>query len=62
MRYEPKGTAALHILAGFPIKARVELEPDGRVSVKTVGELQRVTTWPRECGDHDAQERYPEVQ
>jgi hypothetical protein len=47
VRYKPKGTAALQIaLGGLPDKMRVELDPDVGVSVRTVGELRKVTIWP----------------
>jgi hypothetical protein len=39
MRYKPKNIAALHIaLAGLPDKMRVEVDPDIKVSAKTVAE------------------------
>ena len=61
MRYRPKGTAALHIaLGGLPDKMRVELEPDVGVSVRTVGELRKVTTWPENLVITTPQERYSE--
>ena len=61
MRYKPKGTAALHIaLSGLPDKMRVELDPDVGVSVRTVGELRRVTMWPENLVITTPQERYPE--
>jgi hypothetical protein len=48
MRYRPKSTDALHIaLGGLPNKTRVEVDPDIEVSAKTVGELCKVTVWPR---------------
>ena len=61
MRYRPKGTAALHIpLGGLRDKMRVELEPDVGVSVRTVGELRKVTTWPENLVITTPQERYSE--
>ena len=61
MRYRPKGTAALHIaLGGLPDKMRVELDPDVGVSVRTVGELRKVTTWPENLVITTPQERYSE--
>ena len=46
MYYKPKSVAALHIaLAGLPDRMRVEVDPDVRVSAKTVGELRNVTAW-----------------
>jgi hypothetical protein len=61
MRYKPNGTAALHIvLGGLPNKMRVELDPDVGVSVRTVGELRKVTTWPENLVITTPQGRYPE--
>ena len=61
MQYRPKGTAALHIaLGGLPDKMRVELEPDVGVSVRTVGELRKVTAWPENLVITTPQERYSE--
>jgi hypothetical protein len=61
MRYKPKGTAALHIaLGGLPDKMRVDSDPDVGVSVRTVGELRKVTTWPENLVITTPQERYPE--
>ena len=61
MRYKPKGTAALHIaLGGLPDKMRVELDPDVGVSVRTVGELRKVTTWPENLVITTPQERHSE--
>ena len=61
MRYKPKSIAALHIaLGGLPNKMRVELDPDIRVSAKTVGELRKVTAWPENLVMTTPHERYPE--
>jgi hypothetical protein len=61
MRNKPKGTAALHIaLGGLPDKMRVELDPDVGVSVRTVGELRRVTTWPDNLVITTPLQHYPE--
>jgi hypothetical protein len=61
MRYKPKSTAALYIaLGGLPDKMRVEVDPDIRVSAKTVGELRKVTAWPENLVITTPQERYPE--
>ena len=47
MKYKPKSVAALHIALGsLPDKMRVQVDPDIRVSAKTVGELRKVTAWP----------------
>jgi hypothetical protein len=61
MHYKPKSVAALHIaLAGLPDKMRVEVDPDVRVSAKTVGELRNVTAWPDNCAIATPQDRDPE--
>jgi hypothetical protein len=61
MRYKAKNIAALHIvLGGLPDKMRVELDTDVGVSVRTVGELRKVTTWPENLVITTPQERYPE--
>jgi hypothetical protein len=61
MRYKPKSTAALHVaLGGLPDKMRVEVDPDIRLSAKTVGELRKVTAWPENLAITTPQERYPE--
>jgi hypothetical protein len=47
MRYKAKNLAALQtLLSGWPDQTRVEVDPDVGVSVKTVGELRKVTAWP----------------
>jgi hypothetical protein len=47
MRYKPKSNAALNIaLGGLPGEMRVEVDPDIKVSAKTVGQLREVTAWP----------------
>ncbi len=61
MRYKVKNVAALHIaLAGLPDKMRVEVDPDIRMSAKTVAELRNVTAWPDNCVIATPQQRYPE--
>jgi hypothetical protein len=61
MRFKPKTTAALQIaLGGLPDKMRVEVDPDIRVSARTVGELRRVKTWPENLAITTPQERHPE--
>jgi hypothetical protein len=61
MRYKPKNIAALRIaLAGLPEKMAVEVGPDIRVSVKTVGELRKVTEWPENLVITTPQDRHPE--
>jgi hypothetical protein len=61
MRYKPKSTAALHIaLGGLPDKMRVESDAGVGVSVKTVGELRKVTAWPDNLVIATPQERYPD--
>jgi hypothetical protein len=43
-RYKCKSIAALHIaLGGLPDKMRVEVDPNIRVSAKTVGEFRKMT-------------------
>jgi hypothetical protein len=47
MQFKPKSIAALHIaLGGLPDKMRVEVDPNIRVSAKTVGALRKVEAWP----------------
>jgi hypothetical protein len=47
MRYKPKSTAALHVaLGGLPEEMRAEVDPNIRVSAKTVGALRKVEAWP----------------
>jgi hypothetical protein len=61
MRYKPKSTAALDIaLGGLPDKMRVEVDPDVKVSARTVGELRRVTEWPENLAITTPEERRPE--
>jgi hypothetical protein len=61
MRYKPKSTAALDIaLGGLPDKMRVEVDPDVKVSARTVGELRRVTAWPENLAITTPEERRPE--
>ena len=61
MRYKPKNVAALHIaLAGLPDKMRVEVDPDIRMSAKTVAALRNVTAWSENFVIATPQERYPE--
>jgi hypothetical protein len=60
-RYKCKSIAALHIaLGGLPDKMRVEVDPNIRVSVKTVGELRKVTAWAENLAITTPQERHPE--
>jgi hypothetical protein len=61
MRYKPKSTAALHIaLGGLPDKMRVEADKNLGVSAHTVGELRKVTAWPKNLVLTTPQERSPE--
>jgi hypothetical protein len=47
MRYKPKSVDALRIaLGGLPNRMRVEVDPDIKVTAKTVGQLCKMTTWP----------------
>ena len=60
-RYKCKNTAALDIaLSGLPAKMRVEADVGTGVSVKTVGELRRVTTWSESLVITTPQERHRE--
>jgi hypothetical protein len=55
MQYKPKSLGALHIaLGGLPGHMRIEVEPGISVSAKTVGELRKVTSRPREFRDNNA--------
>jgi hypothetical protein len=60
MRYKVKNVAALHIALGLPDKMRVEVDPDIRMSAKTVAELRNVTSWPENFVIATPQQRYPE--
>ena len=61
MRYKPKNIAALHIaLGGLPNKMHVEAGPRIGVSVKTVGELRKLTAWPGNLVITIPHERRPE--
>jgi hypothetical protein len=58
MRYKPKNIAALHVaLGGLPDKMRVEVEPNIRVSAKTVGALRKVEAWPESLAITTPQDR-----
>ena len=47
MRYKVKSVIALDVVLGdLPNQTRVEVDPDIKVSAKTVGELRNVTAWP----------------
>ena len=59
---KPKSMTALHIARGdLPDKMRVEVDPDIRVSAKTVGELRNVTVWPENLVITARPGRYPET-
>jgi len=61
MRYRPKNIAALHIaLGGLPDKTRIEADRGVGISVKTVGDLRKLTTWPQNLVITTPQERHPE--
>ena len=61
MRYKPKSTAALDIaLGGLPDKMRVEVDPDVKVSARTVGELRKVAAWPENLAITTPEERRPD--
>jgi hypothetical protein len=60
-RYKCKSIAALHIaLGGLPDKMRVEVDPNIRVSAKTVGELRKITAWSEKLAITTPQERHPQ--
>ena len=60
MRYKPKHIAALRIaLGGLPDKMRIEADRGIGVSVKTVGDLRKLTTWPENLVITTPQERHP---
>lgn len=61
MHYKPKSVAALQVaLAGLPDQMPVEVDPDVKVSAKTVGELREVSAWPENCAVATPQDRDPE--
>jgi hypothetical protein len=61
MRYKPKSMAALQLaLGGLPDRLRVEVDSDIEISAKTVGELRKVTAWPKNLAITTPQDRYPE--
>ena len=61
MRYKAKSVAALQmLLGGWPDETQVEVDPDIDVSAKTVGELRRVTAWPKNLPITTPPERGPE--
>jgi hypothetical protein len=48
MRYKPKSTAAVHIaLGGLPDKMRVEVDPNIRMSAKTLANFGRSRRGPK---------------
>jgi hypothetical protein len=60
-RYKCKSIAALQIaLGGLPDKMRVEVDPNIRVSAKTVGELRKMTAWAENLAITTPQERHAE--
>jgi hypothetical protein len=60
-RYKCKSIAALQIaLGGLPDKMRVEVDPNIRVSAKTVGELRKLTVWAENLAITIPQERHAE--
>lgn len=61
MHYKPKSVAAVHIaLAGLPDRMPVEVDPEVRLSAKTVGELRNMTAWPDNCVIATPQDRAPD--
>jgi hypothetical protein len=60
-RYKCKSIAALHLaLGGLPDKMRVEVDPNIRVSAKTVGELRKMTAWAENLAITTPQEPHVE--
>ena len=60
MRYKPKSGAALQLaLGGLPDQMPVEVDPDIKVSAKTVSELREVT-WFENLVITTPQERHAE--
>ena len=60
MLFKPKNIAALHTaLAGLPDRMRVEVDPDVKVSARTVGELRKVSSWPENFAVATPQQSYP---
>ena len=60
MRYKPKSSAALQLaLGGLPDQMPVEVDPDIKVSAKTVSELRQVT-WFENLVITTPQERHAE--
>jgi hypothetical protein len=61
MRYKPRNSAALTIaLGGLPAQMPVEVDPDIKVSAKTVGQLRAMTAWPDNLVITTPQQRYPD--
>ena len=61
MRYKVKSVAALEVLLGSrPDRMQVEVDPDIGVSVKTVGELRKVSVWPENLAITTPPEYHPE--
>ncbi len=59
MRYKAKSIAALQLALGsLPDKMRVDIDPDIKVSAKTVGDLRKVTAWPENLAVTTPQERH----
>jgi len=59
MRYKAKSIAALQLALGsLPDKMPVKVEADIGVSVKTVGDLRKVTAWPENLAVTTPQERH----
>jgi hypothetical protein len=60
-RYKCKSIAALQIaLGGLPDNMRVEVDPNIRVSAKTVGELRKMTARAENLAITTPQERHTE--
>jgi hypothetical protein len=59
--YKPKSSAALQIaLGGLPAQIPVKVDADIEVTAKTVGELRKVTAWPKNLARTTPQDRCPD--
>lgn len=59
MRYKPRSIAALQVaLGGLPGTMQVEVDQDIGMSVRTVGELRKLTAWPDNLVIITPQERH----
>jgi hypothetical protein len=61
MRYRVKTIVSLQtLLAGWPDRMQVQVDPDVGVSAKTVGELRQVTAWPENLAITTPSDHSPE--